>query len=1053
MGHRGRLLLALLGGSLAVVTGCRDLNIPDGRLHCSAAKHCPEPYVCHADNNLCYRPSPSDAAVDHATDLTSDRPTDLPSTDLGAAGNGADSGTDGGVSVPQVTITIQRSGNGSITGPGIACTDAACTVSVDSGSNLVLEAVPGSDSDFKTWSGCTNTNAASCSLVGITSATQVTATFALKGANFVVVKDGNGAGTVTATWAGGGTLSCGAACSAVVPAGTVVTLQATPDVGSTLAWGAPCTGSAACAVTIAPTGVTTLGATFALSKVALTVEQTGTGTVTGTNGVSCADASCAVPVDYGSTVVLTAMPGANYDFGAWTGCTTTSGASCTVTSVKAAAKVGVTYALKKLALTIQRSGNGSVTGAGGINCTTASCAVPVDAGSSVVLTAVPGSDSDFQSWSGCTTTSGTTCTVSSISAAKQVSVTFALKNASFVISRQGNGSGTVTATWAGGGSLNCGAACSANIPQGTVVTLQGTPGAQSTLAWGAPCTGSGACTVTVGATGVTITAAFSLVKYSLTVARTGLGSVAATAGVVCGTFPCTSMLDAGTNVMFTATPAAEYTFVGWTGCSTATGAVCNVTSLAGNATVTATFAIKQYPLTIQRTGNGSVTGTGINCTAASCVVMVNSGSTVALTAVPGADSNFSTWTGCSPTNSAACTTPAITAAATVTAAFALKSASFTISKTGNGSGTVTATWAGGGSLNCGATCSASITQGTVVTLTAAPSAGSTLTSWGAAGCTGTGPCMVTVAAGGTTVSPAFTLGQFLLSVSLSGPASTGSVLATTGGIGINCGATCSALVNYGTTVQLVEAPSSSGVFSSWTGCDSITANNTTCNVTVTVARTVGAAFKRSNGNPCGSTADCSSGFCVGSTCCSSACPGVGVANGCDVSCSSGTCQHTAAKTACGIIRPAVSSTPTGFNDIAEYCDGSGNCIAPTVACNDGSTAFSCALSATAVCCYHNTGQRTSDGFPIFQSYCGDPTNCGGIAVLWGQLCASNNDCPTGLLCCSKHAGSANWAVCTAPGACVANPNGDSSYPICDPNAPVCQAGLTCNPDLAFYVCN
>ena len=62
---------------------------------------------------------------------------------------------------------------------------------------------------------------------------------------------------------------------------------------------------------------------------------------------------------------------------------------------------------------------------------------------------------------------------------------------------------------------------------------------------------------------------------------------------------------------------------------------------------------------------------------------------------------------------------------------------------GAGAGTVTGSPTG---ITCPATCSAPYPSGTVVTLTATPVAGSAFTGWSGAGCTGTGPCTVTVSA-------------------------------------------------------------------------------------------------------------------------------------------------------------------------------------------------------------------------------------------------------------------------------------------------------------------
>jgi len=77
--------------------------------------------------------------------------------------------------------------------------------------------------------------------------------------------------------------------------------------------------------------------------------------------------------------------------------------------------------------------------------------------------------------------------------------------------------------------------------------------------------------------------------------------------------------------------------------------------------------------------------------------------------------------------------------------------SLSVIKAGAGSGTVTSSPAG---ISCGATCFASFATGTAVTLTAAPTAGSTFTGWSGA-CSGTGTCAITLNANAT-VTATFT---------------------------------------------------------------------------------------------------------------------------------------------------------------------------------------------------------------------------------------------------------------------------------------------------------
>jgi len=64
----------------------------------------------------------------------------------------------------------------------------------------------------------------------------------------------------------------------------------------------------------------------------------------------------------------------------------------------------------------------------------------------------------------------------------------------------------------------------------------------------------------------------------------------------------------------------------------------------------------------------------------------------------------------------------------------------TVTKAGTGTGTVTSNPAG---IDCGTNCAANYANGTVVTLTAAPAAGSVFSNWSGA-CTGAGSCTVTM---------------------------------------------------------------------------------------------------------------------------------------------------------------------------------------------------------------------------------------------------------------------------------------------------------------------
>jgi hypothetical protein len=157
-------------------------------------------------------------------------------------------------------------------------------------------------------------------------------------------------------------------------------------------------------------------------------------------------------------------------------------------------------------------------------------------------------------------------------------------------------------------------------------------------------------------------------------------------------------------------------------------------------------------LTVAKAGSGAGTVSsapaGINC-GATCSAKYGDGTSVTLTATPAAGSRFAGWSGagCSGTN--ACTV-AMHADHAVTASFVAQHG-LSVAKTGSGAGTVFSSPPG---ISCGTTCSAKFDSGTGVTLTAVSAAGSRFAGWSGGGCSGTGPCTVTMNAD-SAVSAAF----------------------------------------------------------------------------------------------------------------------------------------------------------------------------------------------------------------------------------------------------------------------------------------------------------
>ena len=258
---------------------------------------------------------------------------------------------------------------------------------------------------------------------------------------------------------------------------------------------------------------------------------------------------------------------------------------------------------------------------------------------------------------------------------------------------------------------------------------------------------------------------------------------------------------------------------------------------------TATFdVIVGQPLSVVLASIGGGTGTvtsdvgAINCATPApgtgTCSDIYPGSTVTLTATPGGTSTFSGWSGggCSGTGTCVVT---VAAATSVTATFngPPVPVNLTVTKSGAGAGTVTSAPAG---INCGATCVAPFSTGTMVTLTATPTGSDTFAGWSGGGCSGTGTCVVTMAAA-TTVNAQFDLGPQTLTVTLAG---TGTGTVTSAPAGITCPGTCS--FAFTGTVTLTAAANAGSAFTGWSGAGC--SGTGTCVVTMSAAQAVTATF-------------------------------------------------------------------------------------------------------------------------------------------------------------------------------------------------------------------
>ncbi|TKB75924.1 MAG: hypothetical protein E8D46_00815 [Nitrospira sp.] len=231
-----------------------------------------------------------------------------------------------------------------------------------------------------------------------------------------------------------------------------------------------------------------------------------------------------------------------------------------------------------------------------------------------------------------------------------------------------------------------------------------------------------------------------MTNLTVTKAGNGAGSVTSSpAGINCGA-TCAAQLLQGT-IILTANVANGSTFAGWsngTGNANCTGTTTCDIPLTVDSTVIATFTLNAVPVSVTANvasgngGGGTVTCSADGGTAGPCGSYLP-GTAMVLTATPNSVSNFTGWSGAGCSGTGTCDFT-VTSATTVTANFNWPTLTVQVVGTGSVSSNPI------GINTCTTNCSAPFSKG-VVTLTASSTG---FTGWIGGGCSGTGPCAVTL---------------------------------------------------------------------------------------------------------------------------------------------------------------------------------------------------------------------------------------------------------------------------------------------------------------------
>jgi len=323
------------------------------------------------------------------------------------------------------------------------------------------------------------------------------------------------------------------------------------------------------------------------------------------------------------------------------------------------------------------------------------------------------------------------------------------------------------------------------------------------------------------------------VLLELQVTAVGRGSVmpepdGPTCGPLCWSFP------EGTLVVLRASPEPGNVFAGWSG-ECAGAATCTVTMTESVHEVGAAFEPIRHPLAICIEGDGAgivrSALPAIEC-AGDCIVPIEEGTTVALSAAPDAFSDFTRWTGDCAGDTRTCFVT-LEAPRRACAEMQRRRALLGARISGDGDGRVVSNPIG---IDCPGGCEALFALDSAVRLDAIAALGSRFSGWSGA-CTGTMPCSVQVR-GSLEATAVFDRERHRLRVAVEG--GPGTITSSDGGI--DCGTDCEDLYTYGAAVALEVTAGQGFVFDRWSG--DCAGSDPTCSVLMTAPREVRAGISR-----------------------------------------------------------------------------------------------------------------------------------------------------------------------------------------------------------------
>ena len=384
--------------------------------------------------------------------------------------------------------------------------------------------------------------------------------------------------------------------------GTSASISATPDTGYSFSgWsGGGAVDPNASSTTVDMSQARSLSASFSLNSYDLTVLAGSGGSVTGSGSFS-----------HGTSPSISATPDTGYSFIGWSGeGTADPNASSTTVDMSQARTLSASFSLNSYDLTVLAGSGGSVTGSGSFSH-----------GSNPSISATPDTGYSFIGWNGeGTADPNASSTTVDMSQARTLSASFSLNSYDLTVLAGSGGSVT------GSGSFSHGSNPSISATSDTGYSFNGWSGE------GTADPNASSTTVDMSQARI-LSASFSLNSYDLTVLAGSGGSVSGS-----GSF------SHGTNPSISATPDTGYSFNGWNGEGTADPSAPSTTvDMSQARSLSASFSLNSYDLTVLAESGGSVSGSG----------SFPHGSLVNVSATPNSGYSFVQWVGAGISDSTA----------------------------------------------------------------------------------------------------------------------------------------------------------------------------------------------------------------------------------------------------------------------------------------------------------------------------------------------------------------------------------------------------------------